>query len=131
MSIFKTHREKILLLFGSVLILLAGFFSGYSYSQEQVTKQDIIVQNPDESCTDFFSANSETVSNPQVKGDSGANAENSEQKQGTGLFVASKNSTIYHKADCAIVKRINEENKIFFNSAKEAEASGLKLHAGE
>ena len=131
MNFFQTHSEKIFLLFGFILILVAGFFSGYSYSQEKIDKRDIIIENPDESCVDFIFSKSETEANSQVKGNSASNKEVFEIKQETGLFVASKNSKLYHKADCVYVKRSKDENKIFFNSEQEAEDSGLKLHSGE
>ncbi|MCK5490699.1 MAG: hypothetical protein KAI67_02550 [Candidatus Pacebacteria bacterium] len=131
MNIFKTHSEKIVLLFGFILILVAGFFSGYSYSQEQIDKQEIFIENPDESCTDFISTKSEMIINSQIEGSNFAEQAISSSKQVIGAFVASKNSTLYHKADCVYVKRIKEENMIFFNTAQEAEDRGLKLHCEE
>lgn len=41
--------------------------------------------------------------------------------------VASKNGSKYHYSYCPGAKQIKEENKITFNSAKEAEASGYVL----
>ena len=131
MNIFKKHIEKIFLLFGFMLILVAGFFSGYSYSQEQIEKQEIVIEDSDDSCAGFLFLKEETILGSQVRVDSVSNKEISEIKQGSGKFVASKNSTLYHKADCVYVKRIKEENKIFFNSSQEAEDKGLKLHSGE
>lgn len=43
---------------------------------------------------------------------------------GRGNFVASKNGAKYYRPDCAGVKRIKEENKIWFDSAEEARARG-------
>ena len=37
------------------------------------------------------------------------------------LYVASKNSNIYHKPDCKLAKRIKPENLICFNSEEELE----------
>jgi len=42
----------------------------------------------------------------------------------TWLYVASKNSKIFHNADSPIVKRISANNAVFFKSKKEAEVSG-------
>lgn len=42
------------------------------------------------------------------------------------LYVASKNSKIYHKPDCKWVKRIAPENIICFESLEEVQAKGLK-----
>jgi len=43
-----------------------------------------------------------------------------------GTVVASKNSTKYHYPWCSGAKRINEENKIYFNSIEEARAQGYE-----
>ena len=131
MNFIKTKGEKLFLLFGFILILVAGFFSGYSYSQEQIEKQNIIIEDPDESCIDLFFNRSEINLNSQLKDDNASSKEISTPKQNLELFVASKNSKLYHKADCVYVNRIKEENKIFFNSAQEAEDMGLKFHCAE
>ena len=131
MNFIKTKGEKLFLLFGFILILVAGFFSGYSYSQEQIEKQNIIIEDSDESCIDLFFNRSEINLNSQLKDDSASSKEISASKQNSELFVASKNSKLYHKADCVYVNRIKEENKIFFNSAQEAEDMGLKFHCAE
>ncbi|MCK5085339.1 hypothetical protein KAK05_01365 [Candidatus Parcubacteria bacterium] len=131
MNFIKTKGEKLFLLFGFILILVAGFFSGYSYSQEQIEKQSIIIEDPDESCVDLFFNRSEINLNSQLKDDNASSKEISTPKQNLELFVASKNSKLYHKADCVYVNRIKEENKIFFNSAQEAEDMGLKFHCAE
>ena len=131
MNFIKTKGEKLFLLFGFILILVAGFFSGYSYSQEQIEKQNIIIEDPDESCIDLFFNRSEINLNSQLKDDNASSKEISTPKQNLELFVASKNSKLYHKADCVYVNRIKEENKIFFSSAQEAEDMGLKFHCAE
>jgi len=46
------------------------------------------------------------------------------KKKALWLYVASKNSKIFHKADSPIVKRISANNAVFFKSKKEAEVSG-------
>ena len=40
------------------------------------------------------------------------------------VYVASKNSDKYHLPSCSGAKRIKEENKVWFSSQAEAEASG-------
>lgn len=42
----------------------------------------------------------------------------------SGRFVASSKSDKYHLPDCSSAGRISSENKIWFDSAEEAEASG-------
>lgn len=44
-----------------------------------------------------------------------------------GQFVASKNGQKYYPLDCASANRIKEENKIYYESAMEAEADGKEL----
>lgn len=43
---------------------------------------------------------------------------------GAGGFVASRNSDVYHVIGCSYVNQIKESNKIYFDTAEEAEASG-------
>ncbi len=42
--------------------------------------------------------------------------------------VASKNSNLYHKPDCSVVKNIKEENIVIFEDKEDAEKSGYKPH---
>lgn len=46
-----------------------------------------------------------------------------------GAFVASANGKKYYLPDCSEARRINEENKIWFDSAEEAEESGYEPSA--
>jgi len=41
-----------------------------------------------------------------------------------GMFVASKNSDIYHLWTCSSVDRIKDDNKIWFDTKEEAEETG-------
>ncbi|MCX6813647.1 MAG: hypothetical protein NT078_00220 [Candidatus Azambacteria bacterium] len=43
-----------------------------------------------------------------------------------GNFLASINGKAYYPKDCAAANRINEENKIWFDTKEEAEAQGYK-----
>ncbi|HXK35286.1 MAG TPA: hypothetical protein VJ103_02180 [Candidatus Paceibacterota bacterium] len=43
---------------------------------------------------------------------------------GKGSFVASKNGMKYYLTSCAGANRINEENKIYFDTKESAEAAG-------
>jgi methylphosphotriester-DNA--protein-cysteine methyltransferase len=56
-------------------------------------------------------------------------SENTIPQNKTGMFVASKNSKIYHSPDCQYVKRIKDENKIFFKSAEDARKKGYTPHS--
>jgi len=44
--------------------------------------------------------------------------------QESKVYVGSKNSTKYHYTYCRWAQKINPDNKVVFNSAKEAQASG-------
>ena len=136
LDLIKNNQEKIFLLIGFLLILSAGFFSGYFYSQEQVDNYGVIIEDSDQDCKDLFNlefvnndpnSNSNIISSLQVKGEQDR-SESADLQNKTGMFVASKNSKIYHKPDCKYVKRIKEENKIWFQSAKDAEDKGYKPH---
>jgi len=133
LDFLKNNQEKFLLALGFFLVLSTGFFSGYFYLQSQVEKREIITEEPDQSCKDLF--NSDPISNNPSSdliatffSQAGAqnNSENVSLQNKTGMFAASKNSNIYHKPDCQYAKRIKEENKIWFQSAEEAEKTGYK-----
>ena len=136
LDLIKNNQEKIFLFFGFLSILSAGFFSGYFYFQERIDGQGIIIEDSNQDCKDLFdlksvnngpSLNSNVTSSSQVKGEQNE-SENIILQNKTGIFVASKNSKIYHKPDCKYVKRIKEENKIWFQSSKEAEDRGYTQH---
>ena len=136
LDFIKDNQEKIFLLIGFLLILSAGFFSGYFYFQERVDNYGVIIEDSDQDCKDLFNLesinsnsnyNSNIISSSQVKGEQSESG-NAILQNKTGMFVASKNSKIYHKPDCKYVKRIKEENKIWFQSAEEAKDKGYTPH---
>jgi len=47
-------------------------------------------------------------------------------KAGVGEYVASKNGSKYYLPTCSGVKRIKEENKVWFKSAEQARAEGYE-----
>lgn len=48
-----------------------------------------------------------------------------EEKVGIGQFVASRTGKKYYLTTCAGAKRIKEENRVYFQTASEAQARGL------
>jgi hypothetical protein len=56
---------------------------------------------------------------------------NTEQKSTelsqNGKYVASKNGKLYYTSNCTGVKRIKEENKVWFDTQEEAEKAGFTL----
>ena len=136
MNFLKNNQEKLLLLLGFILVFSAGFSSGYFYLQEQDNNEyNITIEEPSQDCRDLFNAEPikeyievDFNSSNQVKGEqSKTDSANLENK--TGVFVASKNSKIYHLPDCSYAKKIKDENKIWFKSAKEAEKAGYSSHS--
>jgi hypothetical protein len=140
-NFIKDNQKKVFLATGFALVLFAGFFAGYFYSKERIDGRNIIIQNPDQDCQNLlnlknannissgsnFNSDSDAVSASQVKGEQ-KKPENTVLQNKTGMFVASKNSKIYHRSDCKYVNSIKEENKIWFQSAKEAEDRGYAAH---
>jgi len=135
-NFLKNNQEKFLLLLGFILVFSAGFSSGYFYFQEQDGNEyNITIKEPSQDCKDLFNAEPikeyievDFNSSNQVKGEqSKSDSVNLENK--TGMFVASKNSKIYHLPDCQYVKRIKDANKIWFGSAKEAREAGYSPHS--
>ena len=101
----KGHESELWLVV--VVLLLAGVTFG---SWRLATRQDKIEPLK--------------IENVPMAGESRANpAAVSPVK--SGIFVASKNGTKYYLPTCPGVKRIKEENKIYFNAVAEAEARGL------
>ncbi len=146
LDFIKDNQEKIVLLAGFLLVLSAGFFAGYFYSKEQIDSKGVVIENPDQDCQNLFdlktannNLSSSSSSNPdsnsslsavsssQVKGEQ-EKSENTVLQNKTGMFVASKNSKIYHRPDCKYVNSIKEENKIFFKSVQEAQDRGYTAH---
>lgn len=137
-SFLKNNQEKLLLLFGFILVFSTGFFSGHFYFQEKGdSKYGIIIEDSDQSCKDLFNANpikeyieiSNSNSSAQIKGEQSETNDNVNLQNKTRAFVASKNSKVYHSPDCQYAKRIKDKNKIWFKSAKEAEEMGYKPHS--
>ena len=135
----KNNQEKIFLLIGFIFVFFTGAFSGYSYFQEQDDRNSITIEDASQDCQDLFkensvnkyiesNINSNTNSSAQVMGEQ-SKSENAIPQNKTGMFVASKNSNIYHLPDCQYAKRINNGNKIFFNSAEEARDKGYTPHS--
>ncbi|MEX2054735.1 MAG: hypothetical protein WD972_01000 [Candidatus Andersenbacteria bacterium] len=61
------------------------------------------------------------VSTPTPASEAAVEASGTTEK----LYVASKNSNLYHHKDCPSVSRIKEENKVWFTTPEAAEAAGL------
>ena len=131
----KNSQERVFLLLGFILVFFTGAFSGYFYFQEQDDRNSITIEDTSQDCQGLFRENSvkkyieiDSNSSSQVKGEQNK-LDNANLQDKTGMFVASKNSKIYHSPDCQYAKRIKEENKIFFKSAEEAREKGYGPHS--
>jgi len=133
-NFLKNNQEKFLLLLGFILVFSAGFSSGYFYLQEQDDNEyNITIEEPSQDCKNLFNAEPikeyiEINPSNQVKGEQ-SKLDNVNLQNKTGMFVASKNSKIYHLSNCNYVKRIKDENKIWFGSAEEARERGYSPHS--
>ena len=104
--------------FNLALIILVAFSSfglgRLSYLEEKQTPITIINQNlASISSSQQFES---PTSNSEIIGESIVLQ--------IGKYVASKNSKLYHAPWCSGAQRIKEENKVWFQTKKEAEASG-------
>lgn len=110
-------------LFYSFLVLLVGVAS-FSLGRASVVPGGQIMPLAQTLGTEI----TDTVANT-AKDAVGASFKNNapelEMLAGVAL-VASKSGTKYHLSTCAGAKQIKPENKITFNSVKEAEAAGYK-----
>jgi len=125
----KNNSDSLLLLIGFVFVLIAGFFSGYFYSREQ-NREDLSLKETSIDCSNLVNMHStylnDVLSSREAENSAKENPGQVADTSKKGLFVASKNSNIYHKPDCVSAKNIKEENKIWFNSEIEAQNKGYR-----
>lgn len=118
MDIHNTIKNRIfsvssLYVFALVLLPLAGYLTGRAQVVE-INNPEIKIDNSeiDCGCENFAQPEDENVDNPE--GQSASDLK----------FVASKNGSKYYPIDCKSAESIKEENRVFFGTAEEAEASG-------
>lgn len=63
---------------------------------------------------------------PATKNDEAGDTNDGKMTVTFGNFMASINGKAYYPTNCEAAKRIKEENRIWFNSRKEAEADGYR-----
>ena len=115
----KDEFQTILMILIIILVGLAGFGLG----KLSVSKEDksIIIQNQDKQ-------DEMPLSNKNVDNIAGA-VTSSILKSNIGI-VASKNGTRYYLPGCSGVGRIQDQNKVYFNSEKEALDAGYSKASG-
>ncbi len=97
------------------LVGISAFGLGRLSVDQSIPKDSSMVLGASESVSNnsnTFSKNIYTNSNPI-------------NNTRAGKYVASKNGKLYYTLNCAGVKRIKEENKVYFDSASDAEKLGL------
>jgi len=143
----KNGKEKLKLAAGFALVFVLGFSCGFYYLEGESDADAIEIIEGSKDCSSFFTSgetenssayadgtNQDTdAGESQISGAIAADAVSANtvgaNSTGKKLYVASKNSNLYHTLDCPYVKQIKEENLIWFISREEAEASGRKPHS--
>lgn len=113
----KKNQADIAIVVGFVLVAVTAFGVG-RLSAPQIVRNPIVIEEPNaSSSSNIFGS----VSQPllDAAGDSAQNITSNK-----GLFVASKNSRLYHWPWCAPAKNIKPENQIWFQSEAQAQAAG-------
>ncbi|MDD2753664.1 MAG: hypothetical protein PHT44_03590 [Candidatus Portnoybacteria bacterium] len=113
----KRNQADIAIAAGFILVAIIAFGSG-RLSAPQIVRNPVIIDEPDSSSSANILSN---VSRPII----GAAGESASMAGAKGLFVASKNGTKYYWPWCSWAGRIKEENKVWFNSEKDAQAAGF------
>ena len=111
------------MLYNIAIIVVVGIFafwlgrlSNSDKNTDKSSQESIVISN-----------NSPTLNkNNQLKSNSSDNSVDTVEK---GKYVASKNGKLYYTLSCAGVKRIKEENKVYFDTAQDAEKIGLTRSA--
>ena len=122
------HRQ--MLIFIGILIgtAIVAFYLGYVAREEIYPAPPVIIQCPANAYMD--SAVLGTVASAAASAQSNEKSDMSTVGSGSGAFVASKTGKKYYPLACSGAKRIKDANKIFFQTAAEAQAAGLSLGAG-
>jgi len=115
------------------LLFSLGFASGYYYLDAQKEGAGVIIEDKSGDCAALFEANADNKNSSAPSSQDTAMADAagtvlSDSTSATKRFAASKNSTLYHTPDCSYVKRIKEENIVWYGSEAEAGAAGKKPH---
>lgn len=110
----RRNQADIAIAVGFILVALVAFGAGRLSAPEVVRNPVIIEESGASTPVNLLGTVSQTVSAPVGQGTAGAQ----------GLFVASRGGTKYHWPWCAYGEKIKESNQIWFNSEKEAQATG-------
>ncbi len=110
--------------FGLVAVALLGFEAGLISGKSGSHQEPLRIELAPVAVSAV--ANVDPVSPSVGIGERTAGEERKAIPEGAScLFVASRNSKLYHAAGCAVVKRIKPENRLCFKEVSEAVARGL------
>jgi len=113
-------KEDTFIIFAIILIGLAGFGLGRISAVEK--SRELITIKP----ANFTTLSSTTTANNLVPVSAAAMISGENAK---GMLVASKNGTKYYFPWCSGVSKINEINKVWFDSYESAQKAGLSAAA--
>lgn len=120
---WTVENENLLVLaIGILLIAIIGFGLGALWQGSKITKAPIAINKNQEAIRRGGTNQEGNDTNIRID----ANTTNNTNLAAGILYVASKNGTSYHLPTCPGAKQIKSENKIEFNSKKEAEKAGYK-----
>lgn len=119
---YASARKTDLFLAGLIVLAIVGSFGLGRLSVIWPEKQPLTITQNDERQT----PNEYVMKNSSAQGASAVSSFSVQNSALVGKYVASKNGSAYHYPWCSGAKRIKEENKIWFQTKKEAEARGYK-----
>jgi len=128
LELIENNRERIISLFGFLMVFVFGFFSGYYYILDKVDSKGITAEEPNVDCAELFnsgdlSAKIYAEGETKIPDNTVASVESTVKS-----YVASKNSKIFHISSCSSALKIKEENKVRFSSVAEAGSKGFEPH---
>jgi len=120
----------------AVLLIALGFIAGRWMSLNQETTPIIFQEAPGDVSSSVspeeltnLTKNTETPVGGAPRGTSAPRPAPVGESTALGAFVASANGQKYYFPDCPETRRVNDENKIWFDTAEEAEESGYQPSA--
>ena len=130
------NKEKLKLSLAFLLVFSLGFASGIFYGEPANSDRGFTITDGSAECASLLKSGGERqaefseeadIPAGEVLPDAASKAAASSQAA-LKLYASSKNSTLYHTRDCQYVKRIKEENIVWFGSQKEAQGTGKNPH---
>lgn len=120
----KKQQDAWIAFFGLIAVSLLGFEAGFLSGKSDRYQEPLRIELAPVAVS--TAANANPISPSAGIGERTAKEERKSMSEGANcLFVASRNSKLYHAASCAVVKRIKSENRLCFKEASEAVARGL------